>query len=79
MAELHFVEDMSTEEQECLRHGDFCGQRPEEGKCLASFQSLFQKVSGYLKGEEVRARAKEAAGPQVTRYLETMDHGPTTL
>lgn len=46
---------------------------------MASFQSLFQKVSGCLRGDEVRARAKEAAGPQVTRFLETVDHGPTTL
>lgn len=54
------------------------GQR-KENVLLASFQSLFQKVSGCLRGEEVRARAKEAAGAQITRYPETVDHGPATL
>lgn len=54
------------------------GQR-KENVPLASFQSLVQKVSGCLRGEEVRAGAKEAAGAQVTRYPETVDHRPTTL
>lgn len=53
--------------------------RRKENVPLASFQSLFQKASGCLRGEEVRVRAKEAAGAQVTRYPETMDHRPTTL
>lgn len=75
MSKLHFVEGVRLEEQECLRCGDDVdkGQRKENSP-LASFQSLFRKVSECLRGEEVRAGAKEATGAQITRSLETVGH-----